>query len=86
MKQRGVVNSCTLAEVPLVYLILPGKCGHAVPLHCLVGTSIKAMWIFEYLLLRIFLSIPFHCLCVTEWKHIHQKYHVLLVLFHKKGS
>lgn len=43
MKQRGVVNSYTLAEVPLVHMILPGKCVHAVPLHFLVGTAIKDM-------------------------------------------
>lgn len=46
VKQRGVVNSCTLAEVPLVYMILPGKYVHAVPLHCLVAPARKATWIF----------------------------------------
>lgn len=65
LKQKGVVNSseaCPFAELPLVYRILSGKGICAVPLHCLVDTAIKAVWIFLYLLQRIFLLIQFHCL------------------------
>lgn len=85
VKQKGVVNSCTLAEVPLVYMTLPGKCAHAVPLHRLVGTAKKATWIFLVLTPEDF---PFYSISLLRWNRTEThspKYHVLLVLFQKRA-